>query len=105
MKLKNLHLNGKNGSSNGLPNKDKITFPVTYELKVVLELSRPKNELKNELESLFQRYKIPYSYLSEKLSSKGKYTSLSYKITLIDEPQMKTLYAGLEEIKEVKFAV
>jgi len=103
--LKKLHLNGKNGSSKALPQKDKIIFPVSYELKVILELSRPKNELRNELESLFSRHSIPFTFLSEKPSSKGNYTSLRYKVTLIDEPQMKALYAGLEGIKEIKFAV
>lgn len=105
MKLKKSHLNGKNGSSKALPQKDKIVFPVTYELKVILELSRPKNELRDELESLFDRHRISFTFLSEKPSSKGNYTSLSFKVTLIDELQMKALYAGLEGIKEIKFAV
>lgn len=105
MKSNNLHFSNRNGSANGAAKKDKINFPVTYELKVIVELSRPIEALRQSVEEKFDLLKIPFSFLAEKPSSKGNYTSMSYKITLSDAPQMNALYSSLREIKEVKFAV
>ncbi len=105
MKSNNLHFSNRNGSANGAAKKDKINFPVTYELKVIVELSRPKEALRQTVEEKFDLHKIPFNFLAEKPSSKGNYTSLTYKITLLDEPQMNAIYSSLKEIKEVKFAV
>jgi putative lipoic acid-binding regulatory protein len=105
MKLQRPHLNGKNGSSQKPFNKENVEFPVSFELKTVIVLSRPKTEVQKEIEGLFNRLKVPFAFVSEKPSSKGNYTSLTFKITLLDEPHMKALYSGLEEIKEIKFAI
>ncbi len=105
MKIQRPHLNGKNGSPQKPFNRENIEFPVSFELKTVIILSRPKSALQKEIESLFNRLKVPFVFVSEKPSSKGNYTSLTFKITLLDESHMKALYAGLEEIKEIKFAI
>ncbi len=105
MKIQHPHLNGRNGSSPKTFNNENVKFPVSFALKIVIILSRPKAELQAEIEKLFNRLKVPFVFVSEKPSSKGNYTSLTFNVTLLDKPHMKALYSGLEEIKEIKFAI
>lgn len=96
----------KNFSIGDVVDKDeKIVFPVTYVLKIVLDTHILPLFQKEEMERLFLRVKVPFTFLTSRPSSKGNYISYSVQITLTDHEQMKLLYADLRSLPGIKFAV
>ena len=93
--------------TDGLPNgkQEKIEFPVSYEIKIIVTLERSVIIIKDDIENLFHQVKIPYKFLHEKDSKKGTYTSLTYQITLLNKPHMDELYSGLNKIEDIKLAI
>jgi len=101
--------NSTNGNGNfktvaDLKGKE-ISFPVTYHLKAVMEGTENEKKHKEELVRLFDVLEIKFQYQHKKISSKGAYVSFTYEITLVNKIQMNSLYAGLKNIKAVKFAL
>lgn len=84
---------------------DKIIFPVTYVLKIVLDTHMLPMIQKEEMERLFLRVKVPFAFLSSRPSSKGNYVSYSVQVTLTDYEQMTQLYGDLRSLPGIKFAV
>lgn len=95
-------LNGNGKASNHFDGKE-IEFPVTYQLKAVMTGDNNKN--KQELIDVFNHLEIDYKYLNKKTSSKGSYTSYSFRVTLKTRELMHQLYNKLKKIKALKFAV
>ena len=62
--------NGKNISTDNVLQNAKIEFPVTFELKAVLNASVSDNDNKKELANVFKKLKINNSYIGNKKSSK-----------------------------------
>lgn len=83
----------------------KLQFPVTFDLKVIMEVAIHKNGSRKYLESILEKCQVPHSGWSEKFSSAGKYISYSVKITLQSQLIMDKLYSLLKEEPAVKFAV
>lgn len=84
---------------------EKIEFPVTYELKLVVTTGIPVVMSKDGAVQIFDDLKIPYTFLKEKLSSNKNYSSLTYRITLIDKLQMEELYTKLKNLPALKMAI
>ena len=82
-----------------------IEFPVAYELKAVMQGAETDEENKSKLVAVFIQLKIKHNYLTKKVSSKGTYTSFTYKISLKSRKQMDELYAALKQVDGLKFAV
>jgi len=82
-----------------------IEFPVSYELKAVMLGSGKDEESKVKLVAVFHQFQIKHNYLTKKVSSKGTYTSFTYKISLKSRKQMDDLYAALKLLEGLKFAV
>ena len=83
----------------------KIEFPVTFELKAVLDALVSDNDNKKELVDVFKKLKINNSYIGNKKSSKGTYVSYNYKVTLQNKPQLEKLYSDLKNVPGLKFAL
>ena len=84
---------------------EKVKFPVTYELKLMVTTGIPIVMSKDGAVQIFDDLKIPYTFLNEKLSSKGNYSSLTYRVTLIDKLQMDELYTKLRHLPALKVAI
>lgn len=84
---------------------EQIEFPVTYILKVVLQLSNDSSKSEKEIETLLDRLKIPFSFLEARISSKQTYISHNIRVTLINKAQMDELYENLKQIPGIKFAL
>lgn len=82
-----------------------IEFPVTFELKVVMMGTDTDIENKGKLVAVFTKLKINHNYLNKKTSSKGTYTSFTYRVTLVGKQQMDHLYAVLKDVEGLKFAL
>ncbi|MBK9290193.1 MAG: DUF493 domain-containing protein [Bacteroidetes bacterium] len=85
--------------------KEKIDFPVTYVLKIVLDSHILPLVQKEEMERLFLRVKVPFTFLASKMSSKGNFVSYSVQVTLTDHDQMHLLYNDLRTLPGIKFAL
>lgn len=99
--------NGNHGKKSipGLPGNKKLKFPVSYNLKAVLEASLGEEQDKKNLEAVFISQEVPYSFLDHRPSAKGNYISYTYKVTLQNEQQLQALYTSLKAVKGLKFAL
>ncbi len=105
-------MNKKKISSNGRPkdlNKElegvEIEFPVSFQLKAVIEGSDNEEESKRNIVAVLGELKIPNEFNGTKVSSKGTYTSYHFNITLTSKTQMKKMYEAMKSIPGFKFAL
>lgn len=82
-----------------------IIFPITYELKLIVSTDIPTVITKDGIELIFNDLKIPFTFIQEKESAKGNYSSITYRITLIDKAQMDLLYFKLNSLPALKMAI
>jgi len=82
-----------------------IEFPVTFELKAVMESSDSDDNNKKKLTDVFKDLATNYSYIGNKKSSKGTYVSYNFKVTLENKPQLEKLYSDLKNVPGLKFAL
>ena len=100
-------------TKNEIPHKDivdvtkgaKIEFPVTFNLKAVLNASTSDKDNMENLSKVFIELKVINSYIDSKKSSKGTYTSYNYEVTLLNKLQMEKLYLDLKGVPGLRFAL
>ena len=99
--MKNIPLHKSNGS-NG---HGKLHFPLTFDLKVILETLHPEQQMQAYLRAILSRLEIPNAKWRSKLSAEGKYISITIEIVLKNEELMKELYAELKSVPGIKLAL
>ena len=82
-------------------NKPELKFPVTYDLKIIMESG---NDEENQIviKKVLDDLKIPNSNWDIRESSLGNYKRYSVKITVISKKIMEELYNVLPKIPKVK---
>lgn len=95
---------------NLMQNKDpfankKIKFPVTYEIKVIVDATIAESTTKSEFEEIVKKLNIPSNGWRKKLSSKGTYISYTSNVVLKNETLMNSLYSDLKGITGLKMAI
>ena len=85
--------------------KQKVKFPVTFNLKAVMVGNRLDEDNKKDIVGVLTKLAITHSYINKKESSKGAYISFTYKVTLISNEQMYAMYEQLRSIENLKFAL
>lgn len=94
------------GESNPIDLKNqKIEYPVTYNLKAVMDGSIFDDDNKENLVKVFKELDIAYSYKDKKLSAKGTFVSFTYSVTIVSKDQMYKMYDQLRAIDGLKFAL
>lgn len=83
----------------------KIDFPVTFNLKAVVDSTNSDEENIKNLSVVFDELKVTNAYIGNKKSSKGSYISYNYKVTLLTKTQLEELYSKLKSVKGLKFAI
>ncbi len=83
----------------------RVEFPVTYELKAVIDASASDINNMKKISNIFKKLNISNSYVGNKKSSKGTYVSYNYEVTLQNRTQLEQLYVDLKEIPGLKFAL
>ncbi len=81
--------------------KDLQEFPAVYTFKVVGEKSE---QFEKDLKSLFNEEEKAVNYAT-KDSSGGKYISYSVTTVVMDYEELEATYAGIKELKNLKFYV
>jgi len=80
---------------------EKLRFPVNFDLKVIMDSGENEDVILN----IFLRLKISGVSKGSRLSSKGKYVSFTFNITLENREKMDALYSELKKEPGVRFAV
>lgn len=86
-------------------NKEEINYPITFEFKAMMDGYVADDINKQSIVAAFNKFDIKYSYSDKKISSKGTYVSLSYKITIVSKEVMKDFYEHLKTVDGLKFAL
>lgn len=98
----------QNGGSKDVVNsidKAVVEYPVTFVLKAVMDKLGTDDVNKEIISMVLDNLEIKNNYLNCKNSSKGTYTSYNYEVTLINKPQLETMYEQLKTLPGLKFAI
>ena len=103
-------MNKKKTSTNGgaTPetfNKEEINYPISFDFKAMMDATINDDDNKQALVDVFDKLGIEHLYHNKKISSKGTYVSLTYKITIVSKQKMQQLYKDLKSVKGLKFAL
>ena len=85
--------------------KEQVEFPVSFTLKAILDNSIPEDTHLKELKSLLLKLGIVYKEFSSKLSSNGKYISISVGVKVDDRKTFDKLYIELKKVQGIKYAL
>ena len=105
MTQKGVSNNGNAKNIEEITENAKIEFPVTFDLKAVINTTTSDKDNMINLSTVFDNLKIKNSYVSNKKSSKGTYVSYNYKVTLLSKDQLEKLYSDLKNVPGLKFAL
>jgi putative lipoic acid-binding regulatory protein len=96
---------GGNGRSCNLFGKTEIDYPVSFDLKVIMNMTRPVSEQTKYLEDVFSSLHIPNSSWRNKSSKQGNYMSHTIHVTIMNQSILEELYSKLKSNPEIKFAL
>ena len=88
-----------------LNKNERILFPVSFELKVIMDGTIPDAVNKDNIETVLKELEIPYQWKRNRLSARGRYMSFTYHVTLDEYLKMEGLYNKLKVLPGIKFAV
>jgi putative lipoic acid-binding regulatory protein len=88
-----------------LNKSERLSFPVTFELKVIMDATIPDKTNIANLEMVLSSLNIPHELLRHRLSASGRYMSFSFLVTIHKHPILTGLYKELGTIPGLKFAV
>ena len=97
--------NGNIASADNPIQNAEIEFPVTFELKAVIDASHSDDDNKKKLTDVFKKMEVSNSYIGNKKSNKGTYISYNFKVTFQNKKQMERLYTELKSVPGLKFAI
>lgn len=86
-------------------NGEKIKYPVTFDLKIIMDATVPDHDNKTDIARILYELEIPFSHWRKRLSTKGNYVRFSVSITLDSQDKLNSLYQELKKIDSLKFAV
>lgn len=101
------HKSNGNGNLKNIEDLEEkpINYPVTYDLKAVMEGAEETEKSKNKITEVLNKHKLNYHYKSKKHSSKGSYVSFTFGVTIESQQQMLEVYNDLKKLEGLKFAV
>ena len=91
--------------NNGTNDPEKIKYPVTYPLKLIMDNSITNEVNIKNVSTKLDSLNIKYATFSSRLSKQGKYVSLSVNVQVTSEDQFKKLYHELQTVEGLKTAI
>lgn len=85
--------------------KQKVEFPVNYDLKVILETDEQIIIQQRNLELVLEDADVNHNFVKSRHSRKGNFVSLTMNVTLENMKQMQYLYRRLKLLPGIRFAV
>lgn len=92
-------------TGNGSEKQENLKFPVTFDLKVVIEAIATTEAQQNNIESILSDLQVRHTYKNRKMSTKGTYTSYTYEVLVQSRDQMQLIYTEIKQIQGFKFAL
>lgn len=92
-------------ATNGNGEAGKIKFPTQFKLKVIFNNSIATDTHINNLKKVLLKLQIEYHQFTSKLSSNGKYISISVPVKIDNKETFNQLYIELKEIPGIKYAL
>jgi putative lipoic acid-binding regulatory protein len=90
---------------NDLNKSEQLSFPVTFELKIIMDATIPEKVNLQNIDDLLNDMKISMKRLRQRLSNKGRYMSYTYKVTIVDHATLRDLYKKLKVLPGIKTAI
>ena len=84
---------------------ESVNYPVSFDLKVIIEARIDADDSQKKLESLLKKLKVPFSDWRRRPSSGGKYISFTVRVDIDSAELMEKMYKDIKEVAGVKFAV
>jgi len=84
---------------------DSVKYPVTFDLKAIVDASIKAEDSIAALEKVLKKHKVPFKDWRQKSSSGGKYTSYTVSVEILSQSQLEKVYADLKKVKGLKFAL
>ena len=88
-----------------LNKNERISFPVDFDLKVIMDATIPEDTNAANIADLLQRLEIRNTFRKKMLSEKGRYMSFTFHVTIETYEMLKALYNELRTLPGIKFAV
>lgn len=92
-------------TGNGKETQEKIKFPVSFNLKVVMETNDKPELIQGEIEKLLDSLHVEHIFDSLRTSNKGNFLSYTFQVTLLGQMQMNNMYDALKSLHGIKFAL
>lgn len=101
-----VNIGGNGGDKNKKPFGDEqVKFPVSYDLKVILDNNNPVDDIQKAIEKVLKQHKVSFTDFRSKLSSNDKYISFTVSVSIASHEQMTSLYESLKSIPGIKLAL
>jgi putative lipoic acid-binding regulatory protein len=88
-----------------LNKSEQLSFPVTFELKIIMDATIADKVNLNNIEELLKGLEIPHQRLRSRLSNRGRYMSYTYRVTIVTHALLKDLYKKLKALPGLKTAI
>jgi len=85
--------------------KCEIPFPQSFDLKLIVEAAIPISDTKDAIELALARSGVDYAFVNTLASTKGRYLSYAYHVTVDSKQQMECVYAEVRDVPGIKFAL
>lgn len=85
--------------------KTEIPFPQSFDLKLIVEAGYPEEQTKEAIGLALARSGVEYRFVNILASTKGRYLSYAYHVTVDSKQQMDCLYAEVRDVPGIRFAL
>ena len=85
--------------------KADIDFPVSFDLKIIVEKENGRENYVNDLESVLTGIGISSSNWREKLSSKGTYISYTVNVDVDSRETFDLMYVKFKDLEFIKTVI
>lgn len=96
---------GPNDQKQSSDQKEALIFPLSFNLKAVVDNTLSTTETIQFIDKLFLRLAVANEYLGFKESSKGNFVSHTFRVLLLDQDHMNEVYKELKTVPGLKFAI
>jgi putative lipoic acid-binding regulatory protein len=93
------------GKTCNLFDRQSVNYPVSFDLKAIIDANIDEEESKKNLEKVFKATKVPHTNWRVKSSSGGKYKSYTVSVDVDNKEMLHKLYADLKKVPGLKFAL
>jgi putative lipoic acid-binding regulatory protein len=96
---------GGNGRSCRLFGKEAVTYPVSFDLKAIIDAGFSESSSKTRMEGIMDGLGVRFTNWRIKKSSAGRYNSYTILVDIESREMLNKLYEELKTVPGLKFAL